>query len=152
MIRQEFILRNKWKQRLKNWKKAVFTWVPSVHVPSFTGIYPSSLTSVHFWTKIRFSNVVKCRWGSWGAVSYLLGLWWSPGEGSGRFLPDKLRFLTSGEKCFKIKFYEYGIWKLNSKIEFLVPSKGHQNWPDSSLLHYRYFKVLNSHIKLSHSC
>ena len=22
-----------------------------------------------FWTKIEFLNVVKCKWGSWGAVS-----------------------------------------------------------------------------------
>ena len=35
----------------------------------YRGIYPSSFTSVHFWTKIEFFNVVKCRWGYWGAVS-----------------------------------------------------------------------------------
>ena len=34
-----------------------------------SGIYPSSFTNVRFWTKIAFLNVVKCRWGSEGAVS-----------------------------------------------------------------------------------
>ena len=34
-----------------------------------TGIYPSSFTNVRFWTNIEFSNVVKRRWGSRGAVS-----------------------------------------------------------------------------------
>ena len=30
-------------------------------------------------------------------------------------------------KCFKIKFYEDWVRKLNLKIEFFVPSNGHQN-------------------------
>ena len=34
-----------------------------------SGTYPSSFTNVRFWTKIAFLNVVKCRWGSQGAVS-----------------------------------------------------------------------------------
>ena len=30
------------------------------HLPG-AGIYPNSFTNAHFWTKIEFLNVVKCR-------------------------------------------------------------------------------------------
>ena len=44
------------------------------------GIYPSSFTDVHFLTKIEFSNIVKCRWGSRSAVKLRNGFmaepWW----------------------------------------------------------------------------
>ena len=33
---------------------------------------------------VEFSNVVKCRWESGGAISYTLGSSQSPGGGSGR--------------------------------------------------------------------
>ena len=46
------------------------------------GIYPSSFTNVHFWTKIEFSKVVKCTWGSWGAASSATSSWRRLGEGS----------------------------------------------------------------------
>ena len=36
-------------------------------------IYPRSFTNVCFQTRIEFLNVVKCRWGSRGAVSYTTG-------------------------------------------------------------------------------
>ena len=48
----------------------------SLDWPSFmtrSGIYPSSFTNVRFRTKIEFSNVAKCRWGSQGAVSSAMG-------------------------------------------------------------------------------
>ena len=48
-----------------------------------SGIYPSSFTNVCFWTKIEILNVVKCRYGSQGAVSYATSSWQSHGGGSG---------------------------------------------------------------------
>ena len=42
------------------------------------GIYISIFTNVCFWAKIEFSNVVKCKLGSWGAVSSAMVSWWSP--------------------------------------------------------------------------
>ena len=55
----------------------------TVDIDVFAGIYPSNFANVQFWTKIEFLNVVKCRWGSWGAVSSTMGSWWSIGGGSG---------------------------------------------------------------------
>ena len=50
---------------------------------TWSGIYPISFTNFCFWTKIDFSNVVKCRWESWSSVSSSRGSWWSPGGGFG---------------------------------------------------------------------
>ena len=40
---------------------------------------------------------------------------------------------TPTPRCFKIKFCEDWVWKLNYKIGFLVLSTGHQNCLDKSL-------------------
>ena len=37
-----------------------------------------------FEQRVEFLNVVKCRWESGGAISYILGSSRSPGGGSGR--------------------------------------------------------------------
>ena len=64
-----------------------------------TGIYPSSFTNVCFLTKTEFSNVVKCRWGSRGAVSSAVGSWQSLGGGWGEKNPWKtLAFLHLEDK------------------------------------------------------
>ena len=50
---------------------------------------------VHFWTKIEFLDVLKCRWGSQGAVSSATYLWQSCGGSSGgKVPPQKLVFLN----------------------------------------------------------
>ena len=38
--------------------------------------------------------------------------------------------------CFKIKFYEGWVWKLNQKIEFFVLSNGHHICLDKSLIFF----------------
>ena len=62
-----------------------------------TGIYISSFTNVHFWTKIELLNVVKCRWGPQGAVSFAMGSWQNPGESSrGKAPPRNFGLFSSG--------------------------------------------------------
>ena len=64
-------------------------------------IYPSSFTNVCFSTKIEFSKVMKCRWGSQGAVSSATDSWQSiRGEGG------------SGDKVPE-KFWPFSIWRSN---------------------------------------
>ena len=52
-----------------------------------------------FWTKIEFSNNVKCRLGSWGGVSSIMSSWWSPARGSGSKVPEKFfgLFVSGGQ-------------------------------------------------------
>ena len=58
-----------------------------------------------FWTKIEFSNDVKCRLGSWGGVSSITSSWWSPARGSGS---EKIW------KKFPWKFFwPFCIWRTN---------------------------------------
>ena len=47
-----------------------------------SGICQSPFTNFCFWIKTEFLNVVKCRWGSGGAVSSATGSWQSPAGGS----------------------------------------------------------------------
>ena len=44
---------------------------------------------------------------------------------------------SSTSICFNMKYHEDWVWKLNWKIEFFVPSTGHQNCLDKCL-HYHY--------------
>ena len=53
----------------------------SINFP--TEIYPSSFTNGRFWTKIEFSNVVKCQRRSQGDVSSAIDSWQSTGEDGG---------------------------------------------------------------------
>ena len=50
--------------------------------PTVSDIYPSSLTNVRFKIKIEFWNVVKCRLGSQGDISFTTGSWRNTGGGS----------------------------------------------------------------------
>ena len=103
----------------------------------YAGIYPGSSTNVCFWSKIEFSNVVKCRWGSQCIVSSIMDSWQGsalvgvhgvkPPNDFDLFISEgKISSLNrrnlisqcilnkiSMPKCFKIKFYEDWIWKLN---------------------------------------
>ena len=64
----------------------------SINFP--TEIYPSSFTNGRFWTKIEFSNVVKCQRRSQGDVSSAIDSWQSTGEdrggGAGGYRPLKV--------------------------------------------------------------
>ena len=59
------------------------------------GIYPISFTNVHFQTKIEFLNIVKCRWGSQGAVNCTTGLRQNLGRGPWGSTSEKFGLFTS---------------------------------------------------------
>ena len=70
---------------------------------ALSSIYPSTFTNVRFWTKIEFSNVVKCRKGSQDAVSSTNGSWWSPAGGSEAKVTENLGLFTSGGEINSLK-------------------------------------------------
>ena len=73
-------------------------------VNTAAGIYPSSFTTVRFWTKIEFLNIVKCSWGSGGAVSSATSSWQSPVRGLGGIkLLKNFGLFTSGGQIYSLK-------------------------------------------------
>ena len=69
------------KGATSNFDHLVISYISWICI-TLTGIYLSTFTNAHFWTKIEFSNVVKCGWACGGAVSSAAGLWQSPAGGS----------------------------------------------------------------------
>ena len=68
------------------------------------GIYQSGFTNVRFSTKIEFSTVVKCRWGSRGAISTATSSWWSPSGDSGGKTAESFGLFTSGGQLNNLKY------------------------------------------------
>ena len=87
--------------------------------------------------KLRNEFMAAAWWGFRGikALKYLS--LFTPSENINSLKQKKLCRLvlnaSSTPIYFKIKIYKDSVWKLNHKIEFFLPSTGHQNYLDKSL-------------------
>ena len=75
----------------------------SVFVIGMQAFMQTVLLMSVFWANIEFLNVVKCRYGSWGAVSSAVRSWWSPGWSSGAKTRENVGLFTFGGQINRLK-------------------------------------------------